>query len=317
MAELAVFAQGLTKCFGPVCACEGIDLAVAPGEVVGLVGPDGAGKTTTFRMLCGILPPDHGSAFVAGYDAVGQPEAVKARIGYLPQRFSLHRDLTIDENIKYTAELYTVPRDQWQSRREELLEMTYLAPFRRRLAGRLSGGMRQKLALVCTLIHRPEVLFLDEPTTGVDPVSRRDFWKLLYDLPRQGVTMVISTPYMDEAARCTRLVFIYAGQVLAADTPENLRRQLPGELLQVRCRPQREAREVLKRCSAVRSVEVFGERLHVLFHGRADPALCERLLAEAGVECLEHQPVAPSLEDVFMSLVSEHGLAATATGDSR
>ncbi len=315
MGEPAVSAQGLTKCFGAVCACQGIDLTVAPGEIVGLVGPDGAGKTTAFRMLCGILPPDHGTARVAGYDVVTQSEAVKARIGYLPQRFSLHRDLTIDENIQYVAELYTVPRDQWQSRREELLEMTYLAPFRRRLAGRLSGGMRQKLALVCALVHRPEVLFLDEPTTGVDPVSRRDFWKLLHDLPRQGVTMVISTPYMDEAARCNRLAFMYAGQVLATDTPDNLRRQLPGELMQVRCRPQREAREALKRCSAVRSVEVFGDRLHVLFHGTADPMLCERLLADAGVECLEQQPVEPSLEDVFMSLVSEHGLTATATGN--
>lgn len=315
MGEPAVSAQGLTKYFGAVCACWGIDLTVAPGEIVGLVGPDGAGKTTAFRMLCGILPPDHGTARVAGYDVVTQSEAVKARIGYLPQRFSLHRDLTIDENIQYVAELYTVPRDEWQSRREELLEMTYLAPFRRRLAGRLSGGMRQKLALVCALVHRPEVLFLDEPTTGVDPVSRRDFWKLLHDLPRQGVTMVISTPYMDEAARCNRLAFMYAGQVLATDSPDNLRRQLPGELIQVRCRPQREAREALKRCSAVRSVEVFGDRLHVLFHGKADPALCERLLAEAGVECLEQQPVEPSLEDVFMSLVSEHGLTATATGN--
>jgi ABC-2 type transport system ATP-binding protein len=314
MPEPAVTARGLRKFFGPVRACEGIDLDVARGEIIGLVGPDGSGKTTTFRMLCGILPTDAGTATVAGYDVLRQPEQVKARIGYLPQRFSLHRDLTVDENVHYVAELYTVPRQEWQERREELLRMTYLLPFRRRLAGRLSGGMRQKLALVCTLIHRPEVLFLDEPTTGVDPVSRRDFWKLLYDLPRQGVTMVISTPYMDEAARCNRLAFMYAGQILAMDTPEGLRGQLPGELLQVWCRPQREAREVLKRCAVIRSVEVFGDRLHVLFRGNADPAACQDLLAEAGVECLEHRPVEASLEDVFMHFVAEHGLQATATG---
>ena len=309
--ELAVVAQGLRKCFGPICACEGLTLDVASGEIVGLVGPDGSGKTTTFRMLCGILPPDAGTATVAGYDVSSQPEAVKARIGYLPQRFSLHRDLTIDENIHYTAELYTVPREQWEQRREELLEMTYLKPFRRRLAGRLSGGMRQKLALVCTLVHRPEVLFLDEPTTGVDPVSRRDFWKLLYDLPRQGVTIVISTPYMDEAARCNRLVFMYAGQVLAADTPDSLRRQVPGQLMQVRCRPQREAREALKRCPAVRSVEVFGDRLHVLLHDSADPALCQQLLAEGG----SGVPRAPPGRGLAGGCVYVAGGRARAAGD--
>lgn len=313
MAELAVDARGLAKAFGPVIGCRGVDLDVRPGEIMGLVGPDGAGKTTTFRMLCGILPPDGGQAAVAGHDVVADPEGVKARIGYLPQRFSLHRDLTVDENIAYVAELYTVPRDDWKRRREELLDMTYLLPFRRRLAGRLSGGMRQKLALICTLIHRPEVLFLDEPTTGVDPVSRRDFWKLLYDLPRQGVTIVISTPYMDEAARCTRLAFMYAGQLLAVDTPAGLKQVVPGRLWQVRCRPQREAREALKRCPAVGGVEVFGDRLHVALKEGGTPDLCQEALRAAGIECFEHQQVEPSLEDAFMALVAAHGLQVTAT----
>jgi ABC-2 type transport system ATP-binding protein len=312
MAEPAVDARGLAKAFGPVSACRGVDLEVRPGEIMGLVGPDGAGKTTTFRMLCGIVPPDGGHAAVAGHDVIADPEGVKARIGYLPQRFSLHRDLTVDENIAYVAELYTVPQEDWHRRREELLDMTYLLPFRKRLAGRLSGGMRQKLALICTLIHRPEVLFLDEPTTGVDPVSRRDFWKLLYDLPRQGVTIVISTPYMDEAARCTRLAFMYAGQLLAVDTPAGLKQVVPGRLWQVRCRPQREAREALKRCPAVRGVEVFGDRLHVALQEGGTPDLCQEALRAAGIECFEHQPVEPSLEDAFMALVAAHGLQATA-----
>lgn len=262
-------------------------------------------------MLCGIVSPDTGAATVAGHDVIREPDAVKARIGYLPQRFALHRDLTVEENVEYLAGLYTIPPGTWEARRDELLEMTYLSPFRRRLAGRLSGGMKQKLALVCTLIHRPEVLFLDEPTTGVDPVSRRDFWKLLYDLPRQGVTMLISTPYMDEAARCNRLAFMYGGRVLATGTPNDLRGLLPGKLWEVRCRPQREAREVLKRCPAVRTVEVFGDRLHVLFHGEAAPDVCQGLLREAGVECLEHAAVEPTLEDAFMALVTAHGAVAS------
>ena len=303
MAELAVFAQGLTKCFGPVCACEGIDLAVAPGEVVGLVGPDGAGKTTTFRMLCGILPPDHGSAFVAGYDAVGQPEAVKARIGYLPQRFSLHRDLTIDENIKYTAELYTVPRDQWQSRREELLEMTYLAPFRRRLAGRLSGGMRQKLALVCTLIHRPEVLFLDEPTSGVDPNARRAFWELIYAVVAEGVTALVTTHYMDEAEYCSRVGIMRQGKLLAIDSPSALKEQaLPGLAWDVFAEPLLPALAVLVRCPRVLRAGLAGDHLRAITLKDVPAAELEQALAQAGMVARQIELVEPTLEDVFLAL---------------
>src|ERR1035437_552929 len=185
--DLAVEVHGLRKAFRDVVAVEGVNLEVAAGEIVGLVGPDGAGKTTTLRMLCGILLPDAGEIRVAGHDAVRDPEGVKARIGYVPQRFSLHRDLTVNENIAYFADLYSVPPGTWLARRDELLEITQMAPFGNRLALALSGGMRQKLSLLCSLIHRPEVLLLDEPTTGVDPLSRRDFWKILYDLPRQGV----------------------------------------------------------------------------------------------------------------------------------
>jgi len=304
MQEPAIQAQGLRKSFGEVVACDGIDLAVERGQIVGLVGPDGAGKTTAIRMLCGILPPSDGTAQVAGFDVVAQSEQVKQRIGYLPQRFSLHRDLTVHENIRYFADLYGVPEGTWERRRDELLQITYLSPFTGRLAGRLSGGMRQKLSLVCTLIHRPEVILLDEPTTGVDPVSRRDFWKMLYDLPRQGVTMLISTPYMDEASRCNRVAFMYEGRMLAFDRPAELRRSLAGRIVEVRCSPQREAREAIKRLPVVQGVEVFGDRLHIVLQKGADPNECRDALTQAGIDIASFQGTQPSLEDVFVTMTT-------------
>ncbi len=306
MPQMAIETSGLTKTFGPVEAVNDLSISVREGSIFGLVGPDGGGKTTTMRMLCGIMQPDHGSASVAGYDVVRAPESVKHHIGYLPQRFSLHRDLSVDENVAYTADLYTVPRELWRERREELLEMTFLKPFRTRLAGRLSGGMRQKLALVCALIHRPEVLFLDEPTTGVDPVSRRDFWKILYDLPRQGVTIIISTPYMDEAAHCSRMAFMHHGRLLAEDTPNALCASLKITVARVRCSPQRQAREHLKSLPNIASVEVFGTYLHVAAAGEIDPAGLAASLVEAGVECHDVSIVEPSLEDVFVHLSGQH-----------
>jgi ABC-2 type transport system ATP-binding protein len=298
----AVTVRGLARRFGDIIAVDAIDLSVRSGEIVGLVGPDGAGKTTTMRMLCGILAPDSGEATVAGGDVVRRPESVKPHIGYLPQRFALHRDLTIAENIQYIAELYTVPRDIWTRRRDELLEITYLSPFSDRLAGRLSGGMRQKLALVCALLHRPRVLLLDEPTTGVDPVSRRDFWQILYDLPRRGVTVLISTPYMDEASRCNRVAFMDGGRILAQDTPDALRAAIRQAIVEVRCRPQRTAREVLKRTEGVTGVEVFGDRLHVSARPQTSPDFLREALLKADVECTDLREVSPSLEDVFVAL---------------
>lgn len=303
-ADPAISAEGIRKAFGAVVACAGVSLRVEHGEIVGLLGPDGAGKTTTMRILCGILKPDAGHAAVAGHDVLRDPEAVKRRIGYLPQRFSLHRDLTVDENIRYFADLYGVPRGTWEERREELLEITYMKPFRARQAGRLSGGMRQKLSLLCTLIHRPEVVLLDEPTTGVDPVSRRDFWKILYDLPRQGVSMLISTPYMDEASRCSRIAFMHEGLVIAADSPAGLRAAIPGAIFEVSCRPQRVAREALKACPEVAGVEVFGDRLHVMMHPGAGSEPVRRALAQAAVDCQRIEDAEPSLEDAFMFMIA-------------
>ena len=194
MADLALDLRAISKRFGSTTACAELSLRAEGGQILGLVGPDGAGKTTTFRILCGILSADSGEARVVGHDVARDPEAVKRNIGYLPQRFSLHRDLTVLENIRYMAQLYGLRRADWRARADELLEITYLGPFRDRLAARLSGGMKQKLALLCALIHRPRLLLLDEPTTGVDPVSRRDFWRILYRLPQEGATVLIRHP---------------------------------------------------------------------------------------------------------------------------
>lgn len=302
----AVKAEGLTKSFGAATAVDGLTLAVEEGELFGLVGPDGAGKTTTIRILCGILDGDGGEAEVAGFDVRRRPEQVKQRIGYMPQQFSLYGDLTVAENLLFFANIYHVPKRERLRREQELLEFSRLAPFRTRLAQHLSGGMRQKLALACTLIHRPQVLFLDEPTTGVDPVSRRDFWKILYSLLREGMTLFISTPYMDEAERCNRVALISKGRILQCDTPEALRQQMRGDLLEIVAEPQRQAKATLSERPEVLGVQVFGDRLHVWVSdvARDEPALLS-VLGQHGVLVRSSRRAAPGLEDVFVSLVSE------------
>lgn len=303
MSEFAIQTQGLRKSFGDVTAVDGLDLAVRRGEIFGLVGPDGAGKTTTLRLLTGVLLPSAGRAEVAGFDVVAAPEEVKARIGYLSQQFSLYGDLTVWENIAFTADLYRVPRREWEPRAEELLRASRMTPFKRRLADHLSGGMKQKLALTCALIHTPEVVLLDEPTTGVDPVSRREFWSILYGLPAQGVTVVISTPYMDEAERCMRLMFLQQGRSLACDTPAGLKTLLGGEVLALAARPGRAAREVLRARPEVQQVTLLGDLLHVVVENAArDAPVLLQALREAGLETEEPQPIPPGLEDVFVQL---------------
>jgi len=300
----ALRAQGLSKQFGGLTAVDGLDLAVAPGEIFGLVGPDGAGKTTTMRMLCGILEPSAGGAEVAGYDVARQPEAVKQHIGYMSQRFSLYGDLTVAENLAFFANIYQVPKAERLQKEKELLQFSRLEPFRQRLAQNLSGGMKQKLALACTLIHTPTVLFLDEPTTGVDPVSRRDFWKLLYALLREGVTLFISTPYLDEAERCNRVAFMHKGKILLSDTPEALKRQMRGTLLEIIVEPQRQAKEALTALPQVLGVEVFGDRLHARVEaGGEAKAAITAALSRPGLELISTRAIAPGLEDVFVSVV--------------
>jgi ABC-2 type transport system ATP-binding protein len=220
--------RGLTRRFGSILAVDQLDLTVAPGEIFGLVGPDGAGKTTALRMLCGLLDPTGGSARVAGYDVARESHAVKDRIGYMAQRFGLYLDLSVRENMNFYADLFGVVGAERTALTEQLLRMTRMEPFCDRLAGRLSGGMRQKLALMCTLLHRPQILFLDEPTNGVDPVSRRDFWAILYQLLKDGITILMTTAYLDEAERCNRVGLMYRGKLIRCDAPEILKRDAGG-----------------------------------------------------------------------------------------
>lgn len=301
MSALAVETHGLSKSFEGVEAVRSLDLTVGEGELFSLVGPDGAGKTTTIRMLCGLLRPTAGRASVLGYDLGRQIDEVKTRIGYLSQKFSLYGDLTVDENIEFFAEIHLV-RD-FRKRREELLDFTRLTPFRGRLAERLSGGMRQKLALACTLVHTPRLIFLDEPTTGVDPVSRRDFWAILSSLLRSGTTIVMATPYMDEAERSSRVGLLGGGRLLAADTPQAVKRLMRGTVVEIVCPEIRRAFAVLKRTADVREVQLFGDRLNVVVDvpDKGIP-LIEAALGREGIPVLQKRTLPPSLENVFISV---------------
>lgn len=304
MTPVAVEARGLRKRFDTVEALAGVDLGIKEGEIFGIVGPDGAGKTTTIRLLCGLLDADDGEARVAGVDVRADPEAVKRKIGYMPQRFSLYGDLTVGENITFFANLFHVPAADRIAREAALLQAARMTPFRDRLAMNLSGGMKQKLSLACTLIHRPRVLFLDEPTTGVDPVSRRDFWKILTGLLGEGVTLVICTPSMDEAERCHRLAFFDRGRVLCCDTPKALRTLVKGDLFEVTVAGQRQAAKILSGVPSVTNVQVFGDRLHVLTSdAAAGEAVIRSRLEAAGMPLLGMRRIVPGLEDVFISLV--------------
>lgn len=301
----AVETEGLSKAFRGRPAVADLSLKIPAGEVYGLVGPDGAGKTTTFRLLCGVVLPDSGSIRVAGEDVVAEPESAKRHIGYLSQTFAQYADLTVWENLQFVADMYSVPEGAWQPRAEELLQASRMSPFRKRLAGNLSGGMKQKLALSCTLLHTPQVVFLDEPTTGVDPVSRRDFWSILYDLPRQGVTIVVSTPYMDEAERCQRVGFMVQGRIVAGGTPEELKARAGGEILLFDTDNPRAARDALAGRGDVLESVLFGDRLHVLTEDRdrAEPAL-RNALEGAGIGIRSVSPAEPGLEDIFVHLAA-------------
>jgi len=305
--ENLVELREVSRSYGAVSAVDRLSFAVRRGEMFGLIGPDGAGKTTTLRMVCGLLPPTLGSIRTCGLDPYRQARALSTRIGYLAQRFSLYGDLSIDENIAFFAEIHGV-RD-WKQRREELLARVGLAPFRARLADKLSGGMRQKLGLAATLIHVPELLVLDEATSGVDPVSRREFWKILTGLVAEGLTVLLSTPYIDEAERCHRVALVHRGTLLRLDEPEVLRTSLPGAIAEVVARPRREAIALLRASPLALEVETFGERVHLRLASTApDQEALEALrrdLAAAGVEVQSIGFVPPSLEDVFIAEVRQ------------
>jgi ABC-2 type transport system ATP-binding protein len=297
--------DNLSKRFGEISAVEGLHLHVEAGEMFGLVGPDGSGKTTAIRMLCGILVPSGGTATVLGHDILKEPDRVKREIGYLSQRFSLYGDLSIDENIEFFAEINQVY--DFKARRDELLEFTRLTPFRKRLAERLSGGMKQKLALACTLIHAPKIIFLDEPTTGVDPVSRRDFWKILQSLQQEGITIVMSTPYLDEAERCSRVALMNQGKAISVDTPAETRKRMQGKVLEIVMERVRDGFRLLKGHPGLREVQAFGDRLNVIVDD-ADAGLreVERVFQQHGLAMTSWRVITPSLENVFISLLTQN-----------
>ncbi|MBP6875784.1 MAG: ABC transporter ATP-binding protein [Candidatus Eisenbacteria bacterium] len=307
-----VHVRDLTRRFGNVTAVDDLSFSVARGELFGIVGPDGAGKTTTLRMLAGVLRPTAGEINLLGIDIVRDPERVKARIAYMPQRFGLYHDLTVEENLRFYADLFQVPARERAERMERLFEFSGLAPFRDRLAGRLSGGMKQKLGLSCALVHEPAILLLDEPTFGVDPISRRDLWMIVHEMVSRGVTAVVSTSYMDEAERFDRLAMIGGGRLLALDAPGHLQAGLQGEMLAVEVAQPRAARDAILRSSLVHGAAMFGDRLHL----RVDSAERDRPAVVSALEQAGHpvhsvRVIEASLEDVFierMAGIEERGM---------
>ena len=301
----AIRTENLTKRFGSVCAVDGVTLTVNEGELFGLVGPDGAGKTTTMRLLTAIMDPSSGDAWVSGKHIVKDAEAIKSDIGYMSQRFGLYPDLTVMENIAFYADIYGVPHRGRSEKVDRLLAFSNLTPFKKRLAGNLSGGMKQKLGLACALIHTPKVLFLDEPTNGVDPVSRRDFWRILYSLLREKVTIFVSTAYLDEAERCNRLGLMHEGKLFAVGSPDEVKTHLVGTLIELRTDDPRTAIRVLREALPGDNVGLFGDRIHVLTTEpeRID-AQSRAACAKASLELLSVRPIEPSLEDVFVSVLT-------------
>jgi ABC-2 type transport system ATP-binding protein len=301
-----VKAVSLTKKFDRFPAVNEISFSVAEGEIYGLVGPDGAGKTTTLRLLASILEPTSGEAYVNGLDIVREAEEVKQHIGYMSQRFDLYPDLSVMENINFYADIYGVPRKERKDKIHRLLSFSNLEPFKKRFAGNLSGGMKQKLGLACSLIHTPKVLFLDEPTNGVDPVSRRDFWRILYQLLKDEVTIIISTAYLDEAERCNRWVLMHKGQIAAGGTPQELKDLIKGDILEIRTPAPRHAVDVLRRETDLEMVELFGERVHLLAKEREATESQARLILEGEDIAVEDmRRVEPSLEDVLVGLLAK------------
>jgi ABC-2 type transport system ATP-binding protein len=301
----AIALDRLTRRFRDVVAVDGLTLEVAKGGLFGLVGPDGAGKTTTLRMLAGVLSPTSGDAKVAGVSVARDPEGVKPHIAYMAQRFGLYHDLSVRENIEFYADLYQVPQADRPARLERLYHFSALGPFEHRPAGQLSGGMKQKLSLCCALVHHPDILLLDEPTFGVDPISRRDLWLILHEMVAEGVTVFVTTAYMDEAERCDRVALIDHGRIVALDTPLALQQGYAGHMLNVHVSDRRGAARTLAALPEVRRAAVFGDTIHVTLASRTAWPSAEQALAGAGIRVLETADATPSLEDVFIDRVSE------------
>ncbi len=301
-----ILTDGLTRQFKSICAVDHLDLEIQPGELFGLVGPDGAGKTTTLRLLAGLLEISGGSAKVAGYDLKKGAEEIKPKIGYMAQEFSLYAELSVIENLNFFAQLYDLTKQQIEARRESLLRFAGLTEFKDRRAAQLSGGMQKKLSLACTLIHQPPILLLDEPTTGVDPISRREFWNILTDLHLQGTTILISTPYMDEADRCTRVGLMYAGRLVENAPPQKIRSSVEGELIELIPADWQQAKDLITRLEGIHEIQTYGESLHILVDSvdtrlpQIKQALDEHEITYRGV-----RQASPRMEEAFISMINQ------------
>ena len=302
--EPIIETKNLQRVFGSTIAIDDLTIHINKGEIFGLVGPDGAGKTTTLRIFAGIMDPTRGSVNVLGYDINEEANKIKSHIGYMAQSFSLYGDLSVEENLNFFADVYGVSGQVREERIEKLLEFAQLTQFKKRRAGRLSGGMQKKLGLACTLIHEPDILLLDEPTLGVDPVSRREFWDILTELHVKGVTIVVTTPYMDEAERCSRIGLIYEGNLIESGTPEKIKKLVPGEILQIQVDNRGEARKLLGEQSAIMEIQSYGTLLHV-FVEEAQAMLEEirSLLEDAGIQVQMIRQIEPRVEEAFISLI--------------
>jgi ABC-2 type transport system ATP-binding protein len=296
--------EGLRKEFKGIKAVDGLDFSVERGEIFGLIGPDGGGKTTTLRILSGIMTLSGGSAVVLGRKLPDEAEGVKEHIGYMCQKFSLYGDLTVEENIRFFSDIYSIEKKELEERLSPLLQMTRLAPFKDRLAGKLSGGMKQKLALICTLIHRPEILFLDEPTTGVDPVSRREFWEILQQIHAAGVTIVVTTPYMDEAEQCSKIGLMFRGKIIAAGTPRDMKKSFKGVVLESHPADSEKFMEIIASSPYIRDQQQLGSRFHIVVD---DTAAAEDFISKAEKESMTHI-IAASVEDVFVERIKNDGV---------
>lgn len=301
---LCIQTINLTKTFNSLVAVKNLRLEVNKGEIFGLVGPDASGKTTTLRMLCGILHPDRGEIKILGLDIEKQGDIIKEKIGYLPQRFALYSDLTVIENINFYADIYKVPKRIKQERIDRLLKIANLEHFKRRKAQDLSGGMKQKLGLICALIHNPEILLLDEPTTGIDPLSRRDFWIILYELLKEGVTILFSTSYLDEAERCNRIGLVYEGELLATDTPNSIKDMVKEVVFELRTDDNRKVMRLLEEIKFFKSLVLSGDKIHLFTEEKIEVEnIIKGTIGKEDINIMSFQRVKPSLEDAFVYIV--------------
>jgi ABC-type multidrug transport system ATPase subunit len=311
MAEAMIECEGLTKRFGAFTAVDHVSFSVDKGSIFGFLGPNGSGKSTVIRMLCGILEPSEGKARIGGHDILHEGEAIKEMIGYMSQQFSLYDELSVNENLIFSGKLYGLSGRDLTRRRDEMMELTHLGPYRNRRAAQLSGGWRQRLAMACSLMHKPTVLFLDEPTAGIDPVARRELWDLLFGFAGEGMTLFVTTHYMDEAERCDHVGYIYMSKLIICGEPDELKRMPevnpPGtRRLDVTCDHVTTALRAVHELDGVRSATVFGQSMHLLVHENVRSSEIEQKLRSVGIEHTEIHEIGPSLEDVFVELSAKH-----------